>query len=73
MMGSPEMLSGHCRSLRERVAELERQSRAQEWAWQDRLVATETELNEVRRQMEHTLTTLTSSQEDFQHRCSPHH
>lgn len=48
------------------MAELERQMRAQEWAWQDRLTASETELGQVRGQLEHTITTLTSSQTYFQ-------
>lgn len=62
------MCADDVRGLRDRAAELERQMRAQEWAWQGRLVVCEAELGEVRVQLEHTLTTLSSSEDHFQHK-----
>ena len=40
--------------------------RAQEWAWQDRLVVMETELGTVRRELELSLSTVSSCQTHLQ-------
>ena len=56
------------RRLQERVGELERQSKAKEWAWQDRVLEREAELGTVRAELEHTLTSSLATQSQLQHK-----
>ena len=42
--------------------------KAQEWAWQDRLVVTDAELEKVRRELELSLSTVSSTQTHLQHK-----
>ena len=54
------------RGLQERVAELERQKRAQEWAWQDKVATMETDMRQKQVELEQSLWSLTSSHSHLQ-------
>lgn len=56
------------RGLKERVAELEKQRKIAEWAWQDRLAAMETDLARTRLELEEKRASHSSSQTNLMER-----